>query len=180
MTGVQTCVLPISFEHQAATIAGALLNRHRLEAGDRVAIVMDNCLEFLPALYGIWRAGLCAVPVNAKLHPKEVAWIIDDSGAKLVLATADVAAKMSGLAGQVWPQTIIAGTRDWMSMLFADPVVHAPPIRAKKPGSSIPAVRRGGPRAQYLRIAICFLPLTPTTPTSTLSITTIACCMRHR
>ena len=115
-----------AFEHQAATIAGALLNRHRLEAGDRVAIVMDNCLEFLPALYGIWRAGLCAVPVNAKLHPKEVAWIIDDSGAKLVLATAGVAAKMSGLAGQVWPQTIIAGTRDWMSMLFADPVVHAP------------------------------------------------------
>jgi acyl-CoA synthetase (AMP-forming)/AMP-acid ligase II len=29
---------------------------------------MENCPEYLEALYGIWFAGLIAVPINAKLH----------------------------------------------------------------------------------------------------------------
>ena len=114
-----------AFEHQAACIAGSLRNRHGLQAGDRVAIVMENCLEYLPALYGIWRAGLCAVPVNAKLHPKEIAWIFDNCGAKLVFATQGIADKLSETAGQTWPHVIAAGKRDWMAMLFSDPVTEA-------------------------------------------------------
>ena len=93
-----------AFEHQAATIAGALASRHGLKAGDRVALIMENSLEFLPALYGIWRAGLCAVPVNAKLHAKEMAWIVEDSGAKLVLASAGVAGNLSSLTDQAFPR----------------------------------------------------------------------------
>jgi long-chain acyl-CoA synthetase len=115
-----------AFEHQAATIAGALANRHGLKAGDRVALIMENSLEFLPALYGIWRAGLCAVPINAKLHAKEMAWIVEDSGAKLVMTSADAAGNLALLTDHAWPPTIVARTRDWMSMLFADPIVHAP------------------------------------------------------
>ncbi len=115
-----------AFEHQAGCIAGALRGRHGLQAGDRVAIAMENCLEFLPALYGIWRAGLCAVPVNSKLHPRELAWIFDNSRAKVVFATKAIADKMSELAGHSWPQVVIAGSRDWMAMLFADPVLDAP------------------------------------------------------
>ncbi len=115
-----------AFEHQVGCIAGALRGRHGLGGSDRVALAMENSLEFLPALYGIWRAGLSAVPVNAKLHPKELAWIIADSGAKLVFATQGIADKMSGLGGQGWPRVIVAGSRDWMAMLFADPIVEAP------------------------------------------------------
>ena len=115
-----------AFEHQVGCIAGALRGRHGLGGNDRVALAMENSLEFLPALYGVWRAGLSAVPVNAKLHPKELAWIIADSGAKLVFATQGIADKMSELGGQGWPQVIVAGSRDWMAMLFADPIVEAP------------------------------------------------------
>lgn len=114
-----------AFEHQAACIAGALRTKHGLAAGDRVAIVMENCLEFLPALYGIWRAGMTAVPVNAKLHAKEIAWILEDCGASLVFATRSIADKMSELSGQAWPRVIVAGSRDWMAMLFSDPVLEA-------------------------------------------------------
>ena len=56
-----------------------------LAPGDRVALVMPNSPRYLEALYAIWWAGLAAVPVNAKLHPREVAYIVEDSGAKLVL-----------------------------------------------------------------------------------------------
>ncbi|MCP4821794.1 MAG: long-chain fatty acid--CoA ligase, partial [Shimia sp.] len=51
--------------------------------GDRVGLFMKNCPDYLVALYGIWAAGAVAVPVNAKLHRKEAAWILNDAGAKL-------------------------------------------------------------------------------------------------
>src|ERR1700733_318859 len=64
------------FEDQVQRIAGALRGRFGLAPGDRVALAMENCAEYLPALYGIWRAGLSAVPMNSKLHAKEMAWIL--------------------------------------------------------------------------------------------------------
>jgi acyl-CoA synthetase (AMP-forming)/AMP-acid ligase II len=70
---------------RAARLAAGLRGRLGLAAGDRVAIVMKNAPEYLEAMYGIWWAGLAAVPVNAKLHPREVAYIVEDSGARLVI-----------------------------------------------------------------------------------------------
>ncbi|HEU5017890.1 MAG TPA: AMP-binding protein, partial [Pseudolabrys sp.] len=52
---------------RAARLAGALRCRLRLQPGDRVAIVAKNTPEYLTLLYGIWHAGLAAVPANAKL-----------------------------------------------------------------------------------------------------------------
>jgi len=106
-----------AFESEVAAIAGSLRNRHGLAPGDRVALWMDNCLEFLPMLYGIWRAGLVAVPVNAKLHPRELAFILDHAAARLVFATADLASsvKAPGL------ETVICvGDQDYEA-LFAGP-----------------------------------------------------------
>src|SRR5476649_539162 len=53
---------------RAARLGGALHNQFGLRFGDRVAIVAHNCVEYVELLYGIWHAGLAAVPVNAKLH----------------------------------------------------------------------------------------------------------------
>ena len=76
-----------AFEDQVQRIAHALRHRHGLTRGDRVGIAMENAPEFYPLLYGIWRAGLSAVPMNSKLHPKEMAWILNDAEAKLCLAS---------------------------------------------------------------------------------------------
>ena len=61
------------FHRAAGSIGGALKRDNGLEAGDRVAITMSNRPEFLETLFGIWYAGLVAVPINAKLHPSEFA-----------------------------------------------------------------------------------------------------------
>ena len=53
-----------------------------LAPGDRVAIVSRNVPEYVEILFGCWWAGLIAVPVNAKLHPKELAFILANSGAR--------------------------------------------------------------------------------------------------
>lgn len=72
-----------AFRNRAAAIAAALEGRG-VRPGDRVALYCENCTEYLEALYGIWWRGAVAVPINAKLHPKEAAWIVADSGAVMV------------------------------------------------------------------------------------------------
>jgi long-chain acyl-CoA synthetase len=79
---------------RAARLAGALRAQFGLEPGERVALVMRNCPEFLELLYACWHAGLAAVPVNAKLHPLELRYILGHSGARLCFATPDLTAAL--------------------------------------------------------------------------------------
>lgn len=62
-----------------------------VELGDRIALVMSNRPQYVELYYAIWHAGLCAVPVNAKLHPKEISFILDNCGVKACFATSDLA-----------------------------------------------------------------------------------------
>ena len=59
--------------------ATSLRDHFGLSPGNRVAIVMRNRPEYLEALFAIWHAGLVVVPVNARLHRDEIAYILDDS-----------------------------------------------------------------------------------------------------
>ena len=70
---------------RAARLAAGLRDRQGLAPGDRVAIAMKNAPEYLEALYGIWWAGLVAVPVNAKLHAREVAFIVENAEARVLI-----------------------------------------------------------------------------------------------
>jgi long-chain acyl-CoA synthetase len=83
---------------RVARLAGGLKQKLGLRAGERVAIAMKNCPEYYEALFACWHAGLTAVPMNAKLHPKEFAYILENSGAKACFVTEDLAASIpSGL-----------------------------------------------------------------------------------
>src|SRR6185295_13586393 len=92
------------FARRAGSLGEGLRRRFDLAPGDRVALVMKNHLDYLPLLYGAWWAGLAAVPVNAKLHAKEIAYILADCGARAVLATDDMAETVAAAASE-------AGTR---------------------------------------------------------------------
>ena len=67
--------------------------------GDRVAVVSRNTPQYIEALFGCWWAGLIAVPVNAKLHVKELAFVLDDSGARAAFVDASWHAALPGIAG---------------------------------------------------------------------------------
>ncbi len=73
-----------AFHSGAGRIAAGLAARG-VRAGDRVGIFMDNHPDWLLGLYGILYAGAVAVPINAKLHMREAAFILRDSGAVLCL-----------------------------------------------------------------------------------------------
>ena len=75
---------------RVARISSALKTKFNLHPGDRVALAMKNCPEFYEVLFACWHAGLTAVPMNAKLHPKEFAYILENSGAKACFATPEL------------------------------------------------------------------------------------------
>jgi len=72
---------------QFATRAAALgrwLGNMGVGQGDRVALFMKNRVEYLELFYACWWIGAVALPINAKLHPKELAWILDNAEAHLL------------------------------------------------------------------------------------------------
>jgi len=81
-------------QQRASMLAAGLRERMGLRPGARVALVMSNCPAYCEVLFGIWGAGLVAVPVNAKLHAREVAYILEHSGASLCFVTEDLADPM--------------------------------------------------------------------------------------
>ena len=88
-----------SYREMAARVSklsSGLSARLGLKRGDRVALAMKNCPEFYEVLFACWHAGMTAVPMNAKLHAKEFAYILEDSGAKVCFVSPDLAAAVPG------------------------------------------------------------------------------------
>ena len=96
-----------------------------LAAGDRVAIVMRNDVAYLESLYAVWWAGLAAVPINAKLHAGEVAFILDDAGASALIASEDLADAVAPLAPSL-RATLVPRSARGEAAFDAAPVDAAP------------------------------------------------------
>ena len=72
-------------DERSARLA-TLLREKGLERGDRVGVMLPNVLEFPISYYGVLRAGGVVVPMNVLLKRREIAFYLEDSGAKLLLA----------------------------------------------------------------------------------------------
>lgn len=76
------------FAIAAYALGQRLKKDYQCNPGDRVVIYSKNSLEYLLAMQAIWWIGCVASPVNYRLHPKELEWVLEDTEAKLVI-TAD-------------------------------------------------------------------------------------------
>jgi len=65
--------------------AAYLLGELKLKKGDRVAIMMPNCLQYPIATFGVLRAGLTVVNVNPMYTPRELKHQLIDSGTSVIL-----------------------------------------------------------------------------------------------
>jgi len=72
------------FRDRALAIGGNLL-ASGCRPGDRVAFCLANSPRILELIYGCFAAGLVVVPVNARLHAREIAYIVGNSGAKVLV-----------------------------------------------------------------------------------------------
>ena len=60
-----------------------------VKRGGRVVLLAKNCGAYIELLYACWTLGAAAVPVNTRLHPREVAFILDDAEAHVCFVTDD-------------------------------------------------------------------------------------------
>jgi long-chain acyl-CoA synthetase len=115
------------FAERVARVAGGLRGRG-LAPGDRVLLSLENCGEFFELLFGCWAAGLCAVPANARLHPREVEYIAENSGARLLVATPALAKALAPLADTVETLNQVVSTRsaEYEVLVAAEPLLPEP------------------------------------------------------
>jgi long-chain acyl-CoA synthetase len=72
-------------EQLIGAFAGSLRGPLGIEPGDRVALIMPNCLQSIVCYLGAIRAGAIALPVNVRLKAEEMRFILRDAGAKSVV-----------------------------------------------------------------------------------------------
>jgi len=106
-----------------ARLAGALRSGFRLEPGARVVLFMKNSPAYVELMFACWHAGLTAVPVNARLHPRELAYILDHAGASAAFVSADraeAAAQAASDCGLTLP-IVEVGSHAFQTLKAADP-----------------------------------------------------------
>lgn len=92
-------------------------NLHALgvEPGDRVALYMQNCPQYVMAFYGALRAGAVVVPINPLLLSHELEYILADSEAKVLFVGQELCARLEGLTQRVPFEAVVSvAYRDYL------------------------------------------------------------------
>jgi acyl-CoA synthetase (AMP-forming)/AMP-acid ligase II len=110
--------------HRRARNMAATLDRMGIEQGERVAIVSPNAARFLISFFGVSGFGRILVPINFRLNTEEVAYIVDHSGASVLLVDPELDEALAGVTAK--ERILLDGTAD--AELFAD-VADAQPAR---------------------------------------------------
>lgn len=97
-----------------------------LTPGDHVAIVSPNTAFYLEAYFACSLAGLVVVPVNTRLSPAEVAFILEDSKAKAILVDDACANLISGANADRRVRLTDAGDGSWEALIRDNDPLAAP------------------------------------------------------
>jgi acyl-CoA synthetase (AMP-forming)/AMP-acid ligase II len=108
--------------------AGRFLG-HGCTRGDRVSFVMGNDAPLVAAYFGAFRAGLVANPVNNRLQPEEIAYILDHAGSHCVVASAEFEAVVGDAVGLLEEKPVV---------LSANDITLTPPVSQGKRSNARP------------------------------------------
>jgi long-chain acyl-CoA synthetase len=130
----------------------AALQAQGIGQGRQVAVLMGNAVETLEAIFGVVRAGACVVPLSGLLTGEQLAVLLDDSDAVMVLAAPDFRAKIGPLRDRcpkVRPDGWVAvqgdepGWRPWAELLAAA-APGAVPTAVLQPGDRFNIIYSSG------------------------------------
>jgi long-chain acyl-CoA synthetase len=95
-----------------------------LQKGDRVAILSQNCHQYRELFWAVALGGFMIVPVNYRLSAREIAYILNDSGAKAILVSDEYSSLIGSIKDQlksikhyIGIETTAAGLRDYEELL---------------------------------------------------------------
>lgn len=117
----------------AARFAGFLASRE-VRAGDRIGIYLPNHPHWLPALFGIWKVGAVAVPLNYLFSADALHHAVEDSGCVFLLVTGEDTARVrSAFTDLEVGSRLIAMTPDEQAAASWDDVRTAEPLLSTVP-----------------------------------------------
>lgn len=105
-----------TLRQRALALAGALAARGPV--GSRVAIASENAPAYLELMFGTWAAGGAVVPLNYKLHAKEMAQIVEDADAAVVFASPALAPALQSALPSPWRERIVVTETPGYEALF--------------------------------------------------------------
>ena len=126
------------FQEQAERLAGFLQTVCGVRRGDRVGLYLQNSPQFVVGYYAILRADAMVVPVNPMLLGVELAHIVEDSDAKVMIAAQELYPRVEPLVGGALEHVIVACYADALTArtdLAVPPWVSAP--RAAVSGNGV-------------------------------------------
>ena len=88
------------FDEKANRVANMLLSRG-IQKGDRVAILMFNCLEWLPIYFGILKTGAIAVPFNFRYDAKEIQYCVELAEVHVLLFGQEFIGRIETIASRI-------------------------------------------------------------------------------
>ena len=88
------------FDRRANKFANLLLSRG-VERGTKVAILLMNCLEWLPIYFGILKAGCIAVPMNFRYSADEIKYCLDLADVNVLVFGPEFVSRMDAIADQL-------------------------------------------------------------------------------
>ena len=78
-----------------------------VEKGDRVMLYMNSTPEYLFSYFAVWRLGAVAIPTNRVYTPSELSYMVENSGAKVIITDTEGKDSASGLGISVYvPENI--------------------------------------------------------------------------
>ncbi len=90
-----------ALDERVRRLANGLLTQLQLQAGDRVAILSRNSIEYMELFYACARVGLIAQPLNWRLGEPEILRILQDGEPSVVVVSAEFEAVQRALAAQL-------------------------------------------------------------------------------
>ena len=116
--GQKTLLTYSQLKENTARLGHGLQNILKLNPGDRVALIMKNSPEVIEIIFGAWQAGLCVVPINSKLHPREFGFILENSGARACFFTKELseAVKDARTDTEFLEHAIETGSNDYLAL----------------------------------------------------------------
>jgi len=88
------------FDRRANRFANLLLSRG-IKRGTKVAILMMNCLEWLPVYFGILKAGCIAVPMNFRYSSDEIKYCLDLADVEVLVFGPEFVERMNAIADEI-------------------------------------------------------------------------------
>jgi long-chain acyl-CoA synthetase len=114
--------------------AAHLFRAKGLQAGDTIALCLENSPAFYDIAWGAQRAGLFFVCISTKLTAPEIEYILEDSGARLVIVSASLAGVTAGFGLELARFSVGGPAAGWAAWEDAVAALPDTPIADERAG----------------------------------------------